>query len=405
MTFLLGNGVSLIGNSLLLVAIPWFVIETTGSAGRTGLVGMATALPVFASGVLGGPLIDRLGGRRMSVISDIISGVSLALIPLLYATVGLAFWQLLLLVFIGAALDIPGLTARRTLLPELAEGAAIRPEAMNSAFETMQGMSLIIGSAVAALLIGLIGTVNLLWITGGAFALSALLIGLFSPSGKHDVDPESAPASSGFLGEIMLGLRFLQTDVLLLSLAIGLTFMNFLQQPFWAVVLPVQIEEQFEDASRFGWMLMVFGIGDLIGGALYGMFGHLVREHRRLLYLCGIASFTVLLWILAAEIPYGVMVATSFLVGLIGGPINPLLVTVRFERIPKELRGRVFGSFSALTGAVVPLGMIVVGWLLDVLGVRAGMITLAVVATAFTLILFLTPPYRQMDVRGEPSSP
>lgn len=397
-TFLLGNGISLIGNSLAFMAIPWFVIETTGSASRTGLVGMAAALPVFASGVLGGPLIDRLGGRRMSVISDIISGVSLALIPFLHATTGLAFWQLLLLVFIGAALDIPGLTARRTLLPELADGGAIRPETMNSAFETMQGLSLIIGSAVAGLLIGLIGTVNLLWITGSTFAISAVLIGLFSPSGKHEADPEGAHAASGFGAELMLGLRFLRTDALLLSLAIGLTCINILQQPFWTVVLPVRIEERFGVASRFGLMLTVFGIGNLIGGALYGMVGHRFGTHRRLLYLCGLASFTALLWILVPDVPYAVMIVAAFLVGLIGGPINPLLVTVRLERIPKELRGRVFATFSALTGAAVPLGMIVMGWLLDAAGVRAGMVVLATVATIFTIGLFLTPPYRDMDV-------
>ena len=402
--FLAGNGISLIGNSLAFVAIPWFVIETTGSASRTGLVGMAAALPVFASGVLGGPLIDRLGGRRMSVISDIISGLSLALIPFLHAVNMLAFWHLLLLVFIGAALDIPGLTARRTLLPELAEGAAVRPEAMNSAFETMQGLSLIIGSAVAGLLISFIGTVNLLWITGGTFAISAVLIGFFSPSGKHEVDPEGAHATSGFLGEIMLGLRFMRTDTLLLSLAIGLTFMNALQQPFWTVVLPVQIEERFGDASRFGLMLTVFGIGNLIGGALYGMVGHRFGSYRRVLYLGGVASFTALLWLLVPDVPYAVMAVAAFLVGFVGGPINPLLVTVRFERIPKELRGRVFATFSALTGAAVPLGMVVLGWLLDVADVRAGMVVLATVATIFTIGLFLARPYREMNIIEEPSA-
>lgn len=403
-TFLLGNGISLIGNSLAFVAIPWFVIETTGSASQTGLVGMAAALPVFASGVLGGPLIDRLGGRRMSVTSDIISGLSLALIPFLYATTGLAFWQLLLLVFIGAALDIPGLTARRTLLPELANSGAIRPEAMNAAFETMQGLSLIIGSAVAGLLIGLIGTVNLLWITGGTFAISAVLIGLFSPSGKHEVGLEGAHAASGFGAELMLGLRFLRTDALLLSLAIGLTFINILQQPFWTVVLPVRIEERFGVASRFGLMLTMFGIGNLIGGALYGMIGHRFGAHRRLLYLGGLASFTALLWVLVPDVPYAVMIVAVFLVGLMGGPVNPLLVTVRMERIPKELRGRVFATFSALTGGAVPVGMIVMGWLLEAAGVRAGMVVLATVATIFTIGLYLTPSYREMDVSAEPSA-
>ncbi len=145
-----------------MVALPWFVLETTGSAGRTGLIGMMAALPALASGILGGVLVDRLGGRRMSVISDIISGVAVLLIPLLYGTVGLNFAGLMLLVFAGAALDIPGVTARRLLLPELARNAGMRDEAITSAYETMQGASWIIGPALAGLLIHWIGTVNLL---------------------------------------------------------------------------------------------------------------------------------------------------------------------------------------------------------------------------------------------------
>src|SRR5680860_862582 len=131
-TFLFGNGISLIGNALMMVALPWFVLETTGSAGRTGLIGMMSALPALASGILGGVVVDRLGGRRMSVVADIVSGVAVLLIPLFYQTVGLNFIGLMLLVFAGAALDIPGITGRRLLLPELARGAKMRDEAVTS---------------------------------------------------------------------------------------------------------------------------------------------------------------------------------------------------------------------------------------------------------------------------------
>ena len=75
-SFLFGNAVSMVGNALVLVALPWFVIETTGSAARTGMIGMISALPALGAGILGGVLVDRLGGRRMSVISDLISGTA-----------------------------------------------------------------------------------------------------------------------------------------------------------------------------------------------------------------------------------------------------------------------------------------------------------------------------------------
>ena len=69
-------------------------------------------LPTVLGALLGGAPLDRLGRKRASVLADLASGASVAAIPLLYHTVGLAFWQLLVLVFLGALLDAPGNTAR-----------------------------------------------------------------------------------------------------------------------------------------------------------------------------------------------------------------------------------------------------------------------------------------------------
>src|SRR4051794_26415121 len=105
---LAANAISMVGNSLGIVAIPWFVLETTGSAARTGVVAFATVLPTVLAAILGGALVDRVGNKRISVIADLVSAGTVACIPLLHHTVGIAFWQLVLLVFLGALLDAPG---------------------------------------------------------------------------------------------------------------------------------------------------------------------------------------------------------------------------------------------------------------------------------------------------------
>jgi MFS family permease len=395
----------MVGNALVLVALPWFVIETTGSAARTGMIGMIAALPALGAGILGGVVVDRLGGRRMSVIADLISGAAVALIPFLYQTTGLSFWTLMLLVFVGAALDIPGVTAKRLLLPELARDSGMRDEAITSAYETTQGASWIIGPLLAGVLIALIGTVNLLWITAGGFLISAICIGLFCPEGRHVHDhTDGTPhLEVGALAEIKAGFRYLRTDAFLLSLAFGLTLMNFLNGPFWSVVVPVQIEWTFGNASRFGLLLTMLGIGSLLGGIAYGAFGHRVRQHRRLIYLLGVTSFPAMLWVFVANVSFPWLVVASLLAGLISGPINPLLVTVRLERIPPALRGRVFATFSGLAGAATPLGMVLAGWLLEFAGVRSGLVVIAVVATVFTLALWLTRPLHAMNHAPEPA--
>jgi MFS family permease len=173
--------------------------------------------------------------------------------------------------------------------------------------------------------------------------------------------------------------------------------MNFLFGPYWSVVLPVQIEDRFGVASRFGLMLTMLGIGNLLSGLLYGAIGHQFRARRREIYLIGVASFPIMLWVFVTRIPYPAMIVSALLAGLFSGPINPLLVNVRMERIPKELRGRVFATFSGLAGAATPLGMVLAGWLLEVNGVRSGLAILASVATVFTLGLWFTKPLREMN--------
>ena len=117
------NAISMSGNVAALVAIPWFVLQTTGSAARTGVVAAAGLVPIVVSGFFGGALVDRLGYRRTSVVADLASAGAVAAIPLLHRDVGIEFWQLVVLVFLGGLLDAPGVTARASLLPDVAAAA------------------------------------------------------------------------------------------------------------------------------------------------------------------------------------------------------------------------------------------------------------------------------------------
>jgi MFS family permease len=111
------NAVSETGNVLAFVAIPWFVLQTTGSAARTGLTGAAFLLAAVMAGLFGGPIVDRTGFKRASIVADLAGAVTVALIPLLYHTTGLLFWQLLVLVFLGGSWTRPGTRPARASSP------------------------------------------------------------------------------------------------------------------------------------------------------------------------------------------------------------------------------------------------------------------------------------------------
>jgi MFS family permease len=389
-SLVVATAVSLIGSELTIVALPWFVLQTTGSAAQTGITGAFASLPQFISGILGGAVIDRVGYRRISVVADLVSGSGIAAVPLLYATTGLAFWQLLGLVFVGTLLSIPGLTARRAMLPELAHAAAWRLERMNAMFEGVTYLALLVGPAVAGVLVSAIGAANVLWVDACTFLFSAVVIRLGVPR-ITAARQQSEPIASQLTG----GLRFLGRDRLLLALAVQLSITNFLFGPLFSVILPVYARDVYGSPTALGLLLAALGLGSVIGTIGYGVIGH--RMSRRALWIAGYMVVPFGFAALVVALPLWAVLGVYFLSGVVSGPVNPLLVTIRHERIPPELRGRVFSTFSAVAQIAQPLGIATGGAAVELLGFATAVVAFGTAAAVVALSLLLLPALRTMD--------
>lgn len=391
LALLVGNIVSLIGSNLTAIALPWFVLQTTGSAAKTGLVGFFGLLPSLLTGIFGGVVVDRLGYKRVSVMADLISLGGVALVPLLYDTTGLAFWQLLALVFVARLLTIPGLTARRALLPELAMLAGWRLERINASFESAQSLATLLGPPIAGLLVALLGAGNVLWLDAGSFAVSAALVAMAIPAGIAAI----APQVEGYGDALRAGLRFLWNDHLLRAMALSLTLSNFLGGALYSVLLPVFVKETYGQAAVLGIIFSAGGLGQLLGALAYGAFG--ARIARRALWLVGFCAMPFEYWVLAARVPLGVLLAVMVVASLLIGPLNPLMVTIRHERIPSALRGRVFGTFSAIATGVQPLGILLGGFAVQAAGVRSSALVFALAMQVVGVSMFFVPALRKLN--------
>ncbi len=391
---LIANVISLMGSMLTLIALPWFVLQTTGSAAKTGITGGFVVLPAFIAGVFGGTLVDRLGYKWSSVIADVVSGVGIALVPLLYHTVGLAFWQLLMFVFIGNLLAIPGLTARRAMLPELATLARWRLEGVNASFEGVQYLALLLGPPIAGLLIAIIGTSNVLWLDAASFAASAGIVGGLIPrvaSGMKDA------ARGRYRDELIAGLRFLRGDHLLLALAVSLAIGNMLSGPLFGVILPVFAKQVYGSAAKLGIIVAATGAGQIIGAALYGAIGH--RLPRRALWITAfiVVPLPWIILVLTTSLP--LIVGALALGSILSGPTNPLLVTIRHERIPQALRGRVFSTFSAIATAAQPVGLALGGFAVEAFGLRGTIVALTLAELSLGIAMLFIPALHEMNRR------
>lgn len=391
-TLLAANAISFTGNALAMVAIPWFVLETTGSASRTGLTAAVVAVAAILAAVIGGSAVDRLGYRRMSVVSDVASAVPVALVPVLYYTTGIAFWQLLVLVFLGALLDTPGNSARLALLPELADRAGMPLERANAAMQSIQRGASLAGAPLAGLLVALFGAANVLLVDAATFVVSAALVAFAVPATA--APPPSGPRG-GYFAELLDGWRFVRGERLVLAIVLTIAITNCLDAPLFSVLLPVYANTVLGSAVSLGLIVAAFGGGSMVGAVVYGAVGH--RLPRRATFVGSFFLVGLPFWAFASLPPLWVAIAAAAAIGIASGPLNPLIMTVLQERVPDGMRGRVFGIVTAVAYAVTPLGMLAAGYLVEWVGLRATLVGLAASYLVVTLGMLLTPALRRMD--------
>jgi MFS family permease len=386
------NAISLTGNMASHVAIPWFVLETTGSAARTGVTAFAGLLPIVLSGMFGGALVDRLGYRRTSILADLASAGAVAAIPLLHSTIGLEFWQLVLLVFLGGLLDAPGGTARGALIPDVSRRAGWSLERGSGANAVVERAARLAGAPLAGVLILVVGPTNILWIDATTFLVSAagVALGVSRPAGRP------RERKTRYVAELRAGYAFLRGDPTLASLVVMLSITNLLDAVSF-VALPVYAEQVYDSPVALGAMIGAQGAGSVLGALAFAAVGH--RASRRRVFAWGFV-FTASWYPVAASFPpLAVLIAAKTIAGIASGPLNPVIDTVFFERVPDGMRARVLGVTQAAAWIAMPLGVLVAGAVIDVVGLRPTLVAVGALYLAVTLSATAVPALRRLDER------
>ncbi|MEW2070072.1 MFS transporter [Streptomyces sp. NPDC007346] len=399
---LAANSISTAGTSLTLIGVPWFVLETTGSAGRAGLVAFCATLPIVVAALIGGPFIDRIGRRRVAIASDTVCGLAIAAIPLLHRADALEFWMLCALMALNGFAHTPGNTARYVLIPDLAEHAGTTLPRAASLFDAVSRGARMVGAALAGILIAFAGSETVLLLDAATFGLSALLIAV-GVRGVGSAEPRKAqaPVSLRTYGtELREGYGYLLSTRLLLSVVVMVMFMNGADQGWHAVLLPVHAEAELGGARDIGLLTALFGAGGLTGALLYGAVGH--RFPRRAVFtvcviLCGAPRFLVAA-VTGTTLPLAV---TMLLGGIAGGVLNPILTTVLYERVPDRLRSRVSGALTAGCEFAMPLGGLAAGLLVEGLGSSGALLAMGGVYLLATLSPLVFPSWRTMERPAE----
>jgi MFS family permease len=390
---LAANTLSYIAEAIAIVAIPWFVYELTGSYAKVGLIGFFTILPRVIAVFLGGQLVDRIGFRTSSVASDLLSGISVCGIPLLYGTGNLTFTWLIVLVIIGAMFDGPGATAKEAMVPELTASAAMHLDRVNAFFQGSRRLSLLIGPVLAGFLVLWVGASNVFWVNAIVFGLSAQITAALVTDVAVPRD-DNEPVVS-FWSNTMFGFRFIRQHRLLVWLAGMICLMNFLDAPLATVQLPALVREHYGSAELVGLLLGAIGAGAVVGTIIYSAISP--RLSRRPTFIACFFVIGLVMLTISTAPPYPVAVGAMVLMGIAAGPLNPILMSIRQERVPVQYRARVFGTTTAISFLAIPLGQIAGGYLIEWMGVQPFILMVSLIYLTAVVSFIFNPVLREMD--------
>ena len=374
---------SILGSRMTYLALPWFVLVTTGSVAKMTYVLGAQLLPMALLGIPSGTVVERLGARRTMLVCDAARIPLLASLPVLHAADALGFPLLLALVFLLGCFTAPYFAAQRVILPELVGEDERTIAQANSLIEGGTAVAALAGPALAGALIPVVGAPNVLYLDAATYVLSFLLLAVFVPRTKR---LGAAPATGGVLG----GLRFFLRDRLLAPLGSTLIVLNFVGSAVSATI-PFYAFASFGESSGIAGLFYAAGGAGALAGSIVAV--GVVRRFAPL-RLAGVAivAMTLPLWVLPLGLSaWGVAAALfsmMFFAPLVNGPAIGLITA----RTPSELRPKVMAALVSVSTLATPLGFLVAGQLLGAWSPErmfaAAAVGMTVSALAFAAIAF-----------------
>jgi len=382
------------GNGISLVAFPWLVLQRNGSAVDASIVAMAGTLPLLVATLMAGAAVDYLGRRRVSMISDALSALSVAAVPVIALTFGadaINVTVLAALAALGAFFDPAGMTARETMLPEASQRAGWTLDHANGVYEAVFNLAYIVGPGVGGLFIATLGGVDTMWVTAGAFVLSISAVAVLRLEGAGTPNREHMPQ---VWAGVVEGLKFVWHTPVLRTLAfIDLTATG-LYMPMESVLFPKYFTDRSEPA-HLGWVLVALSVGGLVGALGYAAMSK--YSNRRTIMLVALLVLGVAMTVIAFLPPLPVILVLCAVVGFVYGPIAPIYNYVMQTQAPAHLRGRVVGVMGSLAYAAGPLGLIVAGPLADTAGLHATFLALSLPMLLLGLAAIFLPALRHLD--------
>ena len=360
------------------VALPWFVLATTGSTAKMGWVLAAEMLPVALFGIPAGSVIARLGAKRTMLVSDAVRGPLMLVIPILHRTGHLSFAALLGITFAIGVFTAPYFASSRIVVPEVAGEDEQAVAQVNAVLSGANQITQIAGPALAGLLIAATSPSTVLVVDGCSYVISFLIIALVVRAGRRVAATEESQGA-------LAGVRFLMRDRLLGPIMIAACALNF-------VALGLEVGVQALAYFRYD------GDAQVLGYLFGAVAAQRLTRTADLLKLAAVAivAAPLPLYLLALPLPWAVAAVAAGAFAFFTPLVNAPLLGVLTVRTPEALRPKVMSAVLTVVTIAGPLGFLAAAQSLRFLSLSTFFIVLSTLMTlaalAFAAVLLRNRP-------------
>ena len=375
------------GMQMQMIARGYLVFELTGSAKVLALVSAAGSLPLLALGLFGGAIADRIERKRLIQTGQITNAALAIFIAVSIATGTVTWFHVLGVGIVQGATWAFMEPARMGLMRQLV-GIDQVSNAMALSGAGMSA-SILLAPAIGGLLYAIIGPQGVYTVIA-VMGLTAVILTSTLPR----MSRVARQAKTTMRAEIMDGLSYIRRNTVVMVLLVMGMGTVMLAMPF-KFMLPVYVTQVYNrESEAFGLLISMMGLGTLMGSLAIASLG---RWKRGLLII--VATFlSGLALLLVALVPiFGAALGIMVVMGLGDAGRRVLNQALIMEQVEDQYQGRVMSVFNMNFG-LVPLGIIPVGFAIDILGARETVGILGVMMlAAFALTLITQKRLRELD--------
>lgn len=384
-----GGLISMIGNWMLMAALPFHVYSLTESALATSGILMAMVAPGIFFGSIAGIFVDRWDRKKIMVVTSALQAITI--LGLLVVRSVEWLWVIYLTTFFESALKNFFGPAEGALLPNLVGEEHLIPA--NSLNALNDNLARIIGPAIGGVLLGTLGFQSVIWADVASYLIAMVLIILIQADNTAPSQAEKPESERQFhnpwrqmWGEWLAGLRYIKRHRALKGLFIIMGVALFGDAILSAILVVFVQQDLGFNAIEFGWLMTARGAGGLIGGLLVGQFGRKLAPIQLIrggLLISG-ASIFIMLTRPSLLVMIGILV-------LIGPALMAWLIslqTIGQKETENTYRGRIFGAIGTTTTLIMFFGSAIAGFMADQIGT---FILVAAAASIYILASILSP--------------